>query len=248
MLREAPGRAWRERPSSIHPVPVMRGAIPLRRERRARRGSALHNDALRTDARRPDLHRAAGVAACEFDMTSQIAFEHTRIRMMKTVAIAYLKYRDKRLDRVEERLGRRGLAACDAARQGSARAAWARPAPRYPQPAARRGSLRPDCRLRRHDACALRPARQPTAPERHQVPPDVAITDRSEVVSDELPDAWSARCEPPGQDYADERASRGSAACALAVVPVESSSTPIPRSCASPAPMAGIWSGVLRWR
>lgn len=31
--------------------------------------------------------------------------------MMKTVAIAYLKYRDKRLDRVEERLGRRGLAA-----------------------------------------------------------------------------------------------------------------------------------------
>ena len=31
--------------------------------------------------------------------------------MIKTVAVAYLKYRDARPDGVEERLGRRGLAA-----------------------------------------------------------------------------------------------------------------------------------------
>src|ERR1700744_4267683 len=52
MLREAPGRVWRERPSLIHPVPVMRGAIPFERECGGRRWCVLHRVAVCMSARR----------------------------------------------------------------------------------------------------------------------------------------------------------------------------------------------------
>ena len=109
----AGGHGWLERvrPSWVHPVPVMRATIPFERQRRVRCLIALRRRVLRWLVLGQDLHCAVLVAAREFDMPRQIAFEDARIGMVKTVAIAYLKYRDKRLDRVEERLGRGGLAA-----------------------------------------------------------------------------------------------------------------------------------------
>ncbi len=56
-------------------------------------------------------HRAVFVAARQFYIAHSIPLENRWMRMVETVAVAYLKYRNARLHGVEERLGRRRLAA-----------------------------------------------------------------------------------------------------------------------------------------
>src|ERR1700730_14165972 len=61
---------------------------------------------------RRDVHprRTVLVATRQLNMTHSIPRENRRVRMVKTVAVAYLKYRDARLNGIEERFSRGRLA------------------------------------------------------------------------------------------------------------------------------------------
>jgi hypothetical protein len=104
ICRQAPFDALCVRPAGarvvlIHPVSTVRLPIPFERQY----GLPGHT--------RLDAHGPVFVAARQLDVPQLISCENARMGMMKPVAIAYLKYRDERLDGIEERLGRRGLAA-----------------------------------------------------------------------------------------------------------------------------------------
>jgi hypothetical protein len=86
------------RRSPIHPVTSPRVAIPLEREPPVRR-------------RDVEPHGAVAIGARQRDCARLVAGKDRAVRMPEAIAIAYRKYRDARLDRIEERLDRRRAAA-----------------------------------------------------------------------------------------------------------------------------------------
>lgn len=133
----------------------------------------------------------------------------------------------------------------------------ARPTLRQPTPRSRTTPARtnrPNRATPPAAAARRRPTRIHTTMHACALRPPLAVRGTRRRNARRNAQACRRTCVSPGANhsrinetnYAEESASRGSAASALAVVPRAASSTAMPRNCASPAPMAGICSGELR--